>query len=257
MKRLSLSYEEIYSGDLILVNRKLPYRGGGTNGLVPVSDAEPEVLLERRAAELLNELMRRINGWKQILAVSGWRSQREQQEIWDDTMNTKGEAFTRQFVAYPGHSEHQTGLAIDLGLRMKEVDFICPEFPYSGICRTFRTRAADYGFVCRYPAGKENITGIAHEPWHFRYVGIPHARAMVRSGLTLEEYITELRNDPRGKRFSEVRVGRQIAYISYVRAEKNGRTEIEVNDAYPYEISGNNADGFVVTEWRRENGSGS
>ena len=94
-------------------------------------------------------------------------------------------------MALPGCSEHQTGLAIDLGLRGPEVDFLCPDFPYTGPCGDFRRLAADYGFVERYPAGKEPITGIAHEPWHFRYVGVPHAERMAAMGLVLEEYWEE------------------------------------------------------------------
>ena len=92
-------------------------------------------------------------------------------------------------MALPGHSEHQTGLAIDLGLRGPEIDFIRPDFPYEGVCQRFRERAADFGFVERYPAGKEAVIGIAHEPWHFRYVGPSHAREMVHRGLVLEEYL--------------------------------------------------------------------
>lgn len=72
-----------------------------------------------------------------------------------------------------GCSEHETGLAIDLALAGEEPDFIRPPFPDRGICRRFRQRCADFGFVLRYPAGKETVTGIAHEPWHFRYVGVP------------------------------------------------------------------------------------
>ena len=99
-----------------------------------------------------------------------------------------GEEFTNKFVARPGHSEHQTGLAIDLGLKQPDIDFLRPNFPYEGICQTFRELAADYGFIERYPVGKEAITGIAHEPWHFRYVGVPHAKIMVDHNWTLEEY---------------------------------------------------------------------
>ena len=79
-------------------------------------------------------------------------------------------------------SEHQTGLAIDLGLASEEIDVIRPNFPYSGVCAAFRKQAADYGFILRYPAGKEAVTGIAYEPWHFRYVGVPHARFMLNRG---------------------------------------------------------------------------
>lgn len=83
---------------------------------------------------------------------------------------------------------HETGLAIDVGKELEEVDFICPEFPYEGVCQIFRELAPMYGFIERYPKGKEAVTGIAKEPWHFRYVGYPHARIIQNLGMTLEEY---------------------------------------------------------------------
>ena len=176
-------------GDLVLVNGTFPCPPGLPEApLVPVHPADGGILMTRRAAAMLNALMEELGGWADILPVSGWRSQAEQRAIWDDSMAENGEEFTRKFVARPGHSEHQTGLAIDLGLRGEEVDFIRPEFPYEGICQAFRARMARYGFIQRYPAGKERITGIAHEPWHFRYVGTPHAQLMTERGLTLEEY---------------------------------------------------------------------
>ncbi len=113
----------------------------------------------------------------------------EQTQIYEDSLRENGGEFTKKFVALPGCSEHQTGLAIDLGLCKEEIDFICPDFPYEGICQKFRQMAPDYGFVERYPAGKEKVTGIGHEPWHFRYVGRPHARIMTDRGLVLEEYL--------------------------------------------------------------------
>ena len=158
----------------------------GVPDLIPVGGSS--VLLEREAAQALEALMAELGGWRSIVPVSGWRSFEDQQAIWDGSLAENGPDFTRQYVALPGHSEHQTGLAIDLGLRGSEVDFIRPDFPYEGICQRFRKRAAAFGFVERYPAGKETVTGIAHEPWHFRYVGTTHALEMVRRGLTLEEY---------------------------------------------------------------------
>ncbi len=146
------------------------------------------VLMEREAARQLNLLMEAVDGWRHITPVSGWRSMREQTELYNSSLRENGLEFTRKFVAKPGHSEHQTGLAIDLGLTQETIDFIRPDFPYHGICQTVRERAAEFGFVERYPAGKESITGIAHEPWHFRYVGTPHAAVMKERGWTLEEY---------------------------------------------------------------------
>lgn len=105
----------------------------------------------------------------------------------------RAEVFTKKFVALPYCSEHQTGLAMDLGLNKEEIDFICPDFPYEGICQEFREAAPSYGFVERYIKGKEKITGISAEPWHFRYVGTPHAKIMEEHGWVLEEYLSFLR----------------------------------------------------------------
>jgi len=158
-----------------------------TPELVPAAGGP--VLLERETAWTLDRLMAELDGWRSIVPVSGWRPFAEQEAIYRDSLEENGLEFTRKFVALPGHSEHQTGLAIDLGLKGPKLDFIRPDFPYDGICQRFRERAASFGFVERYPAGKEAVTGIAHEPWHFRYVGAPHALEMVRRGLTLEEYL--------------------------------------------------------------------
>ena len=174
---------------LILVNRQHPYTMSVRQDLTPALPAFPRILLEREAAHALSRLMEKLGGWGNILPVSGWRSFDEQEKIYLDSLRDNGREFTRQFVALPGHSEHQTGLAIDLGLRGESVDFIRPDFPYDGICQRFRELAPAYGFIERYPAGKEGVTGIAHEPWHFRYVGAPHAESMARQGLCLEEYL--------------------------------------------------------------------
>jgi len=188
MSRLSLGKKPVFTGALVLVNARYGLDGDAAQErLVPVRPGS-SVLLDREAAQALDRLMAELDGWRFITPVSGWRSMAEQTALYTRSLRENGPEFTAKFVARPGHSEHQTGLAIDLGLTKEHIDFICPEFPYTGICQTFRERAADYGFVERYPAGKEAITGIAHEPWHFRYVGVPHAGYMARRGWTLEEY---------------------------------------------------------------------
>ena len=173
---------------LVLVNSDHAMPRTFTPVLVPVC-GQKSILMEVTAARALEALIRKIDGWDSIVPVSGWRSRKEQQQIWDDSMAENGLLFTQTYVAYPDHSEHQTGLAIDLGLKQDHIDFIRPDFPYSGICQIFRDLAADYGFIERYPAGKESVTGIGHEPWHFRYVGLPHAEIIKEQGLTLEEYL--------------------------------------------------------------------
>ena len=232
---------------LLLVNAAHSIPDASCPELIAVDPRWPEVLLARRAAALLNACIRSVGGEEHIVPVSGWRSRKEQQAIWDQTLAREGAVFTRQYVACPGHSEHETGLAIDLGLAAPEIDFIRPYFPYDGVCGAFRRRAADFGFILRYPAGKEGITDSAHEPWHFRYVGVPHAQLMVRLGLTLEEYLLLLRQN-HTRRPLTTRAGTRIFQIQYCR--DTDRSDGEDTRALPCQISADNCGGFVVTTWR-------
>ena len=228
---------------LLLVNATHPLRGFAGPDPVCVDARWPQVKLERRAAALLNACIRAVGGEAVIVPVSGWRSQAEQQQIWDDTLSESGPDFTRKYVAYPGCSEHQTGLAIDLGRAAGHIDFIRPAFPYDGTCGAFRRAAASYGFIERYRRGKESLTGIAPEPWHFRYVGAPHARLMEENGLCLEEYTDFLRERPRSCPLPDGRLA-QVFYVPCAGEE----TEIQLPDGC-CQISGDNVGGFVVTAW--------
>ncbi len=252
MKIISLHKQAIHTGHLILVNSQYGSREPELADLTAVSGSGSDIQLNRRAAVLLSELMKKINGWKQIVPVSGWRSFKTQQAIWDNSLAENGLEFTRKYVAFPGHSEHQTGLAIDLGLRQAAIDWLCPAFPYSGIAQTFRQHAVEYGFIERYPSGKESITGIGHEPWHFRYVGIPHALIMTEHHFTLEEYIAFLRNYPYQSRPYLYRNRNLYVMVSFLKAAQNQQTFLELNAQMPYSVSGNNIDGFIITEWRRK-----
>lgn len=235
----------IHSGLLILVNAEHPIQHMERPVLAPAVPGS-DILLDTRAAAMLSGLISRIGAAGEIVPVSGWRSAEEQQEIWDGSMRENGAEFTRKYVALPGCSEHQTGLAIDLALRADSIDFIRPEFPYDGICGRFRALAADYGFVERYQSGKEDITGIAAEPWHFRYVGRPHARIMCDMGLCLEEYVEYLRSYPYPERLLEVRGEIYEAEVGFAGA----RDALGLPDA-PYQVSGNNVDGYIYTLWRK------
>lgn len=235
----------IHSGLLILVNAEHPIQHMERPILAPAVPGS-DILLDTRASAMLSGLISRLGAAGEIVPVSGWRSAEEQQEIWDGSMRENGEEFTRKYVALPGCSEHQTGLAIDLALRADSIDFIRPEFPYDGICGRFRALAADYGFVERYKSGKEDITGIAAEPWHFRYVGRPHARIMCDMGLCLEEYVEYLRSYPYPERLLEVRGEIYEAEVGFAGA----RDALGLPDA-PYQVSGNNVDGYIYTLWRK------
>lgn len=150
-------------GNLLLVNANFALHKEDKSDLVSATQSYPEILVKKKVSEVLQQVFRKIGCEEHIVPVSGYRTVEEQKEIYETSLRESGEDFTRKFVAFPYCSEHQTGLAIDLGLKKDEIDFICPEFPYEGICNEFREAAINYGFIERYPKGKEHITGIAHD----------------------------------------------------------------------------------------------
>lgn len=129
MKVITLRKEEIYGGSLLLVNAQYSLKNQEKITLASVDSRFPDIQMESHAADILRLILTYISSGDEIVPVSGYRSSEEQTAIFEDSLKENGEAFTRQFVALPRHSEHQTGLAIDLGLNQEEIDFICPEFP--------------------------------------------------------------------------------------------------------------------------------
>ena len=249
-KIMELTPEQIHIGCLILVGKDSPY-AAKPSALIPAKEDMPSILLEQRAASLLSNLIQQIGGWQEIVPVSAWRSIQEQTILYQQSIADHGEAFTRRYVAVPGESEHPTGLAIDLGAPLdSSIDFIRPNFPYTGLCQTFRQLAPQFGFIERYPKEKQSITHIAHEPWHFRYVGVPHASIITQKGFTLEEYIAFLRHYTRENPFIYSTKTNETIQISFIPMSNNQNTKIMVRTDRPYIISGNNIDGFILTEWR-------
>ncbi len=241
---------DIDKGSLILVNQTYPLRCGyNPTTLIAVNLEYPDILLDMKAASVLQHLMDDLKCGSEIVPVSGYRSLTQQKRIYAKALKEHGKEFTRQYVALPNHSEHQTGLAIDLGRKMEEIDFIRPDFPYEGICDRFRKKAPEYGFIERYQKGKEDITGIAFEPWHFRYVGYPHSKIMAHLNISLEEYVDFIREYPyQGKHFQAAYL--QNAEVFYLNLSECGGDRIQLPDPALYQISGNNVDGVIVTVWR-------
>ena len=154
MRTLKLRREHTAMGPLILVNPTHPLRPQPGPELVPADPHRPGVLLERRCARLLRACVQAVGGGGGIVPVSGWRSQAEQQAIWDDTLEREGEDFTRKYVALPGCSEHQTGLAIDLGEAAGEIDFIRPRLPRGRGVRRLPPRRRRLRLHPALPAGE-------------------------------------------------------------------------------------------------------
>lgn len=128
-----------------------------------------------------------------------------------------------------------------------EPDFIAPDFPDRGVCLSFKRLAAQYGFIQRYRAGKEHITGIACEPWHFRYVGEPHAAFMEREDLCLEQYIERLRRCSFDGERLIMEDERRRLEIYYVPCGDRNLTEVPIPVCDDYRLSGDNAGGLIVT----------
>lgn len=248
MKTIELEKEKVHEGNLLLVNVNWPLKSEDIikGLLIPADRRFPDICLQRDAANALQAALEKIQAEDAIVPVSGYRSMEEQTGIYNSCLKEDGEEFTRKYVALPGHSEHQLGLAIDLGLNQEKIDFIRPEFPYEGICDMFRRIAPDYGFIERYSAGKENITGTAHEPWHFRYIGYPHSRIIADRGYVLEEYMDFIKGYRENCRLSYGRHGAGEFEIYYIPATEK-RTLVTFPDNGTCRISGNNIDGFIVT----------
>ena len=144
MKTIELQKQKIYCGNLMLVNAKYPLKTDDVSNLIPADMRFPDILMKRDAANVLQLIIEKLSAEKSIIPVSGYCTLREQTDIYFTSLKDNGEDFTQKYVALPDHSEHQTGLAIDLGLNKKEIDFICPDFPYDGICNEFRKTMVDF-----------------------------------------------------------------------------------------------------------------
>lgn len=121
-----------------------------------------------------------------IIIDSAFRSGNYQQMILDKLISEKGnEAY--KLIALPGASEHQTGLAVDFAIYENGIyNDVIKEDDKEAIW--LKDNAWKYGFILRYPKGKEDITGFNFEPWHYRFVGLELALELYQTNLTLEEY---------------------------------------------------------------------
>ena len=125
---------------------------------------------------------------------SGYRTAKQQQsEMYDkiqeyiDDGKSEDEARTlaATYVAQVGYSEHEAGLAIDIVAKANKSDD-------DTVWAWMKEHCAEYGFILRYPEGKEGVTGMSYEPWHFRYVGVEAAQKIMGAGITLEEYLGQV-----------------------------------------------------------------
>ncbi|QIH79046.1 D-alanyl-D-alanine carboxypeptidase family protein [Macrococcoides canis] len=164
-----------YVNDILIVNKKI--------GLP--ADFNPG---ENRYARMkLNQMIKDAKSDKQSLVVrSGYRSYQMQDKLYKAYKAQDANADT--YSARPGHSEHQTGLAFDIGSVESARDFTI-SFGDTTEGEWLAQNAHKYGFIIRYPEGKTHITGYQYEPWHVRYVGVKIAQEIFNKKITLEEYL--------------------------------------------------------------------
>ena len=119
-----------------------------------------------------------------IVISSGYRSYNEQKETYDSYVERYGAKKADTLAARPGYSEHETGLALDIttGGATKDTFDTTDEFKW------LQENSYKFGFILRYPKGKEKITGFDYEPWHYRYVGLDLAEKIYKEGITYDEY---------------------------------------------------------------------
>lgn len=122
-----------------------------------------------------------------LIGISGYRSCDYQTTVYNDAVANDGAIAADNYVAHPGHSEHQTGLAIDV--LSDEYSNLDEGFENTESFKWLSENISNYGFIIRYPKGKEDITGYSYEPWHLRYVGKNAAKEINDNQLTLEEYL--------------------------------------------------------------------
>ena len=119
-----------------------------------------------------------------IVANSTYRDYNYQASLYKRYKNNKGQTYADNYAARPGHSEHQTGLAIDVSTLNSSIDTFHETDEYKWLLNN----AHKYGFILRYPEGKEFITGYNYESWHYRYVGIEVATQIKNENITFDEY---------------------------------------------------------------------
>jgi D-alanyl-D-alanine carboxypeptidase len=155
-------------------------------------DKSEKRLMRAEAAKALEQMFAQAKKENiHLYAVSGYRSYRTQKALYESYVRTQGEEHASRFSARSGKSEHQTGLAMDVSgaderTRLEESFADTPEGKW------LARHAAEFGFIIRYPKGKEAITGYAYEPWHIRYVGKEIAQEITAKGITLEEYFQDV-----------------------------------------------------------------
>jgi zinc D-Ala-D-Ala carboxypeptidase len=241
---LQIAKDQIYQGDLLLVNKDYPVHEAGVKSDV-VRLSEHEELLQgytlldhrievsERVAKVFLEMVEAAqqDNVSHFILNSGYRGMEEQEKLYEEM----GPAY-----AMPsGYSEHNVGSALDIGSTQMKMEH-APEGKW------LEDHSWKYGFILRYPKDKVAITGTVFEPWHFRYVGLPHSAIMKQNNFSLEEYLDYLKD----KRSISVTNDGKIYEINYYPVDQEMTIKVPISSNY--EISGDNMGGVIVTSYVNE-----
>lgn len=244
---ISVDYAEINKGDLVLVNKTYEYKFTEELSIVDVFSnrndyytvSDKTVFLESNAIYQLNSMMEAFstsNGQNTDLRIiGGYRTKEDQDE----------RATANRTDIAGGYSDYHTARSVDIATFPADGSssyYLMNEGIYSWIFEN----AAKYGFIQRYPEGKDNITGVEARSYTFRYVGVPHAVYISQNGISLEEYIDTVKTYTKDAPL-KVTDGVRNYEVYYVAANANNVTEVPVPSNQTYTISGNNVDGFIIT----------
>ena len=254
--------KDMFKGDLILVNNDHEYKSDGTEDLVEIGPENEKTgryyvnvvqddykilsVVYEPMADMMHDFIE-ATSIEDVMLYGTYRSTEFQRELYENDLAANGSEEST-LVAKPGYSEHETGYAFDF-TTMTDYDY-----DGTGEYAWYTKNCYKYGFILRYPEGKESFTHIEYEPWHFRYVGLPHATYMTRYSLCLEEYIDMLHSYTYDGMHLEIidDNGQNYEVYFYPADTASETTAIPVPKDSKYEISGNNIDGFIVTVYKDE-----
>lgn len=178
---------------LVLINKKISlsqtFVPQGLVSLEGLVTAYPGAQLKNEAASALKEMLETAKQEKGLdfVVVSAYRSYQDQVRVFSGWVASAGQKSAESFSAKPGHSQHQLGTAVDIGV--SGMANFSEAFGNSAEGIWLAENSYKFGYCLSYPKGKEKITGYSYEPWHYRYIGKESAKKMLDSGLILEEYL--------------------------------------------------------------------
>lgn len=170
--------EPTYINGILLANKQYPLPQSYNPGVDPTAQKAMDDMIAAAKQENLS-----------LTAFSGFRSYERQQELYSNYVARDGQENADRYSARPGYSEHQTGLSFDVGEVGNEELWLTEAFGETAAGQWLVNNAHQYGFILRYPKGKEHLTGFMYESWHFRYVGVEVATIIHEQDVTLEEYL--------------------------------------------------------------------